>query len=421
MRRSSLLWGAPVAALACVALAPPALADPVYVGAAARGGLSGETTQAMRAALEQAVARHGVKVLDTRAAAAGDVEGSLGKARAALDDAAAAYSENRLTECLSYADDALAEFERGPAFTDDRQAWALFRDIHAMRALAAVGLKRSAAADEAITALLVVDPRWSPNRSRTPKDLMRRIDDVADELRSLPPVALQVESKPNGATVVLDGKRQGKAPLVIEGLAPGVHYLTVTSGRGRFVQRVTLGDDDARVMAKVGSRKGAAAREVTQLLEEPLGAARLVEAVSDVDDDALVVVLLPAGRQVELIGARITDSEVAVVAGVRIDDNENERERASYELIEGLLERSGDGWLDRAAGDDPRTLRPRLFGGTGTTEVEEDVAISPAVLASAIIGGAVVVVAAGVAVGAVVMREVQKNEGFTFAVDTSRL
>ena len=48
-------------------------------------------------------------------------------------------------------------------------------------------------------------------------------------------------------------------------------------------------------------------------------------------------------------------------------------------------------------------------------------AISPAVLASAIIGGAVIVVVAGVAVGAVVMREVQKNEGFTFAVDTSQL
>lgn len=404
-----------------VALAGPAVADPVYVGAAARGGLSGETTQVLRAALEQAVARHGVKVLDTRAAAATDVEGSLAKARAALDDAAAAYSENRLTECLSYGDDALAEFERGPAFTEERQAWSLFRDIHALRALAAVGLKRSAAADEAITALLVVDPRWSPNRSRTPKELMRHIDDVGDELRSLPPVSLQVESKPNGATVILDGKRQGKAPLVIEGLAPGVHYLAVTSARGRFVQKVTLGDDDARVVAKVGSRKGAAAREVTQLLEEPLGAAKLVDAVSDVGDDALVVVLLPAGRQVELIGARITEGEVAVVAGVRISDSENDRERASYELIEGLLEKGSDAWLDQAAGDDPRTLRPRLFGGTGTTEVEESVEISPAVLASAIIGGAVVAVVAGVAVTAVVMREVQKNEGFTFAVDTSRL
>lgn len=417
MRRARLS----LCALTVLALAAPALAGPVYLGAAARGGLSGEATQAMRAALEQAVARHGVKVLDTRSAASSDAEGSLQKARAALDDAAAAYSENRLTECLSYADDALAEFERGPAFTDERQAWSLFRDIHAMRALAAVGLKRSAAADDAIAALLAVDPRWSPNRARTPKELMRHIDDVGDEMRSLPPVQLQVESKPNGGTVLLDGKRQGKAPLVIEGLVPGVHYLTVTSGRGRFVQKVTLGDEDARVLAKVGSRKGAAAREVTQLLEEPLGANKLVDAVSDVDDDALVVVLLPAGRQVEMIGARITEGEVAVVVGVRIDDNENDRERASYELIEGLLERSGDSWLDQAAGDDPRTLRPRLFGGIGTTEVEEEVAISPAVLASAIIGGAVIVVVAGVAVGAVVMREVQKNEGFTFAVDTSQL
>lgn len=409
-------------ALAAATAARPAVAAPVYVGAAARGGLSGETTQAFRAALEQAVARQGVKLLDTRAAAGDDAEGSLTKARAALDDAAAAYSENRLAECLAYADDALAEFERGPAFTDERHAWTLFRDIHAMRALAAIGLKRAPAADAAIAALLAVEPGWSPSRSRTPKELMRHIDDVADELRSLPPVALQVESKPNGATVTLDGKRHGKAPLVIEGLTPGVHYLTVASARGRFVQRVELGDEDGRVLAKLGgSKKGAAAREVTQLLEQPLGAAKLVEAVSDVDDDALVVVLLPAGKQVEAIGARITASEVAVVAGVRVADNENDRERATYELIEGLLEKSGDSWLDQAAGDDPRTLRPKLFGGTGSTEEEEQLEISPAVMASAIIGGAVVVVAVGVATVAVVLREVQKNDNFTFAVDASRL
>ncbi|MBI1949550.1 MAG: PEGA domain-containing protein [Deltaproteobacteria bacterium] len=414
MRRSLLL------ALA-LATAAAAQAAPVYVGAASRGGLAGETTQAFRGALEAAVARHGVKVLDTRGTAGDDAEGSLAKARAALDDAAAAYSENRLTECLADADDALAEFERGPAFSAERSAWALFRDIHAMRALAAVGLKRAAAADAAIAALLAVEPGWAPSRSRTPKELMRHIDDVGDELRSLPPVALQVESKPNGATVMLDGKRQGKAPLVIEGLTPGVHYLTVTSARGRFVQRVELGDEDARVVAKVGSKKGAAAREVTQLLEQPLGAARLVEAVSDVDDDALVVVLLPAGKQVEVIGARIIAGEVAVVAGVRVPDNENDRDRATYELIEGLLEKSGDAWLDQASADDPHTLRPKLFGGTGTTEEEEQLEISPAVLASAIIGGAVVVVVVGVATVAVVLREVQKDENFTFGVDASRL
>lgn len=411
---------APLAA--ALALALPTQAAPVYVGAAARGGLPPETAQATRAALEQAVARHGVKVLDTRAAAEDDTAGSLAKVRAALDDAAAAYSENNLADCLAYADDALAAFERGPAFTEDSKAWAVFRDVHAMRALAAVELKRTAAADAAIAALLAVQPSWSPNRARAPKALMRRVDEVIDEQRSLPPLALQVESKPNGATVVLDGKRHGKTPLVIEGLAPGVHYLLVTSGRGRFVKKVELADEDALVTAKLGGgRKGAAARDVTLLLEQPLGANKLVEAVSDVDDDALVVVLLPAGKKVEAIGARITRGEVAVVVGARMDDTESDRERATYELIEGLLEREKDAWLDESAGDSPASLRPKLFGGTGTTEEAEQLEISPAVLASAIIGGVVVAVGVGAAITMVVTREVQKNENFTFAVDTSRL
>lgn len=414
-----LSWLTLAAALAC---ALPAGAAPVYVGAAARGGLDPEVAQAFRAALEQAVARHGVKVLDTRGAASEGETGSIAKARAALDDAAAAWSENRLQECLAYADDALAEFERGPAFTDDAKAWGLFRDIHSMRALAAVELKRTAAADEAIAALLAAQPSWSPNRARVPKPLLKRIDDVADEMRSLPPVALQVESKPNGAVVTVDGKRYGKTPMVVEGLTPGVHYLQVTHARGRFVQRIELGDDDAQVTAKLGSgRKGAAAREVTRLLEAPLGAGKLVEAVSEVDDDALLVVLLPAGKQVEVIGARITEGEVAVVAGVRSPNNENDRERATYEMIEGLLERQRDAWLDEQAGDDPKTLRPKLFGGTGTTVEEEAVELSPAVLASAIIGGAVVALGVGAAVVFVVSREVQKNDNFTFAVDTSGL
>lgn len=412
-------WVLLAAALVCAA---SARAAPVYLGAAARGGLDPETARAFKDALEQAVARHGVKVLDTRSAASDNAEEALAKARAALDDAAAAYSENRLAECLAYADDALAQFERGPAFLEDAKAWSLLRDIHSMRALAAVDLKRTAAADAAIAALLTVQPQWSPHRSRTPKALMRRVDEVTDEMRSLPPVALQVESKPNGATVVLDGKRHGKTPLLIEGLTPGVHYLTVTHPRGRFVQRVELGDQDAQVTAKLGSgRKGAAAREVTQLLERPLGAGKLVEAVAEVDDDALLVVLLPAGKQVEAVGARIIAGEVAVVAGVRAADNDNDRERATYELIEGLLERERDAWLDDRAGDDAKTLRPKLFGGTGTTEEDEALEVSPAVLASAIIGGAVVVVGLGAAVAFVVTREVQKNENFTFAVDTSGL
>ena len=51
---------------------------------------------------------------------------------------------------------------------------------------------------------------------------------------------LQVISSPPGATVVIDGKRRGAAPLTINSLAPGTHRVQVVDGASSTEQTVTV-------------------------------------------------------------------------------------------------------------------------------------------------------------------------------------
>lgn len=399
--------------------------EPVFLGAAARGSLDPAAARLFRASLERALARHGVPILDTAGGTDEDARPALAEAAAHLDEAMAAYGDGDAVAVLEATDAALRSFERGPAFTEDDAAWDLYRDALSLRALVLLEQKRGREADDALRALLVVMPRYAPRRDRAPPELVRHVEDVKDELRSLPPTMLEVLSRPAGATVIVDGRRRGRAPLLVEDLVPGAHFVAVEGQSGRHAERVVIGDEGARVTAKLGSRRGTAAREVVTALSAPITAPAFVEAVGAVDDDALVAVILQAGRKIEVIGARVTSGEVHVVCGVRAENNDNDRERATFVLVEGLLERKADAWLDEAArdGDDPATLRPRLFSGLGSTVADDEEAapISPAAIAVGVIGGIVAVAALGTGIGVVVSRELKKDEGFTWSVDASGL
>lgn len=412
-------------ALAAPHVAPDALAEPVYLGAASRGSVDPEVARAFRGSLERSLARHGVPVLDSSGGTEDDAGRSLADARRKLDEATAAWSDGHAALVLEAVARGLEAFERGAAFTSAPEAWQVYRDLLSLRALVLLEEDKPREADDALRALLVVLPRYAPRRDRAPPALVRHVDDVKDELRSLPPAVLEVHSKPAGGIVVVDGKKRGRAPLIIEDVVPGHHYVAVEGPSGRYARRIQVGEDGARVTARLGGRKAAAARKVVEALGAPMSAPAFVEAVSDVDDDALVAVLLPAGKKVEILGARVRDGEVRVVCGVRAANNENDREKASYLLVEGLVERRADAWLDDAAeeGADPAELRPRFFSGTGTSVIDEDepAPVSPAAVAVGVLGGIAAAAAIGTGVALYVSRELKKDEGFTWSVDTSGL
>ena len=412
-------------AVALPLAAGPAHADPVYFGAATRGGVPADVVTRFRASLLEAFNKKRVKVLDATSGADDTAARQQAEAKAALDEATASYNEEAWADALTSTEHALTAFELGPAFVDDDAAWALYRDILSLRALTYLKLKKKRDADAALRQLLIVLPRYAPSRERAPPELSRHVDDVKDELRSLPPAAIEIHSKPGGAKVIVDGKRRGRAPVVVDDLAPGVHYVVVEGTAGRYSERVQLGDGGARVEAKLGSKKGAAAHDVVGALSKPTTAKAFVQMITDVDDDVIVAVILPAGKKFEVVGARVVDGEVKTVCGVRSGNTDNDRDRATFVLAEGLLEKSKDTWLDQAKGDDVNTLRPELFSGLGVppTDVpdEEPPAASPAAIAAGIVGVAVALAVVGTTVGIFVARELKKNDGFTFNVDTTGL
>lgn len=399
-----------------------ARAAPVYLGSAAREGVSAADREAFDALLVRALQKQGIPVLDTSSAAKDTAARARQTAREALEDASAAYADEDWRAVLDLTAKAFKAYENGPAYSDAAKDADLVRDILALRALAALSTKKRDIAHDSMRKLLVLQPKYAPNKKKAPRALLRLVDDVRDELRATPAATLEVKSRPPGARVVVDGKRRGKAPVVIEDLSPGTHYVALDSSDGQHTERVELAEEGARVLAKVGGKKRANAREVLALVEKPVGAAELVSAAGDAGDDVVVAVLLPAGKNVDLVAGRIKDGEVRCVLGITAGPLENERETAAFLLAEGIREQKKDRWLEEGSTRDPGELRQQLFSGKGSTVVEEEgEGVSPALIAVGVIGGVAAVTLLGVGVAVFAVRESRKDQGFTWSADASRL
>src|SRR5687768_598863 len=107
-----------VCAIACAAAAP-AWGEPVYFGAAARGGVDAKTAQRTRAALESAVSRQGVKVLDATAGADDSAHVAMTAAKEALEEATKAFTDEDWAAALTNSLIALQKFEAELAYTED--------------------------------------------------------------------------------------------------------------------------------------------------------------------------------------------------------------------------------------------------------------------------------------------------------------
>ncbi len=417
-----------VVVVATVLCAPRAFAGPVYLGSTAREGVSAEDRAAIDAALVRAFDKNGIPVLDATSAVDDTAAKALEDATTALSDARTAADANRWAAALTKTAEGFAAWERGPAFADDDKSKALGRDLLSLRALAAIEAKKKRPADEAARALIVLQPKYEPNKKKAPKPLLKLFAAVKASVKFTATIA--VKSKNPGADVIVDGKQKGVTPMVVEGLATGVHYVAVKSPDGsRFTERVMVTKAGASVMATVGGKKQTAAKEVLALVEQPVGAQKLVEACTGVADDVVVAVLLPAGKNVEVISGRVVKGEVRSVNGVKIVPLENDRERATFALAEAISQGTQDKWLDTEKDRDTGELRPKLFSGVGsvttdpsaTAADDEGGGISPAVIAVAAIGAGVAVVALGGAAGFFGYREVRKDSGFTWSVDASKL
>lgn len=379
-----------------------------------------------RASLERAFERHGVIVAETGSAHELTTEETLAELRTSLEEARTSWRRGDAKAVLEETRAALAAFHRGPAFTDDAAAWAFYRDALTLRALALVDEGNKAEAASALRTLVVAVPLHVPTKDRETAALAPLFEKVREEVRMAARVPLEVRSVPAGASVLVDGKERGLTPLLVEDVVAGTHHVAVRGPAGLYTERVEVGEDGARVLARLGGRNLAAVRAALDALKSPVTAEDFTGSLGRASDDALVAVLLPAGKRVEIVAARVRAGVLGTVAGTRVPDSDNERERATYLLVEALLAGGRDAWVDAARDDDPGLLRPRLLSGMGTIDdtgpdPDREQAISPATVAVGVLAGVALVGSVAIGLGVAAWREARKDTGFTFTVSTGDL
>lgn len=412
-----------------LALAPEqpaktAVARPVFAGAAVRGTVEPDAVDAIRLELARLFTERGTKVVVPVA----DVVTEQKKVRAIaevderLDAAAKAFKSNDYGEARGFAIEALQIFESNLAYTDDDAGWARYRELLLLVADAQLNARDSAACDETLGQLLVIEPDYQPKKGQITAGLLARLDLVKDNQRSTPRTTLEVKSRPPGAKVLVDGRRAGRAPVAVEVL-PGIHYVLLDDNGKIHTERIVVGADGGRVTARLGVSEAPAAQALLRQLKDPTTKRDFTELSNDVADVTLSALIVPWGKSQQVLIARVRDGELDAVVGTRLPLKAGPRERALFQLVDAAMTRAADGWTGDVA-DDPATLRAAFLQGAGDKNavVADDAGeVNVPLIVGGIVGG--VAVAAGVAIGAVVFvgAELRKDEGFIYAVDTSGL
>ncbi len=411
-----------VASLAVCVVAVTGSDPAVFAGVAVRGAVSDDDVVQVTEQLRSMFQARGARVV-----APIENKGTRERERRVLKDlddrlddaarAAAATDWNGARELLQ---DALALFEEHLAFTDDDAAWARYRELLVLQSTALLHVNDKVGADQELLQLLAVEPDWRPKKGVTPAAVAARFDAVRDEARATPPASLEVKSRPAGAKVLVDGRRAGRAPVAIE-LPPGVHYVIVEDHGRVHHQRVVVGDGGARVSARLGSPElEASVRLLAQLRQPATKKAELLDLASDVADVALVAVVLPWGRSVQVVCARVTDGELDAVVAAPLPRNPGAREKVVFQLVEAALTQKADGWI--AAADAAQALRPLLLSGMGDTSINDAPEPAPTgLIIGGVVGGLVVVAAVGLGAALVFLNESNKDKGFTYGIDASAL
>lgn len=402
--------------------APPAR-EPVFAGVASRGDVPEADLVQVTEQLRQVFGARGARVVTLV-----EQKATVERERKVLKDL-----DERLDDAVRAADDAendddwqatsaiLAEalllFEENLAFTEDDAAWARYREMQVLTASARLEVKDRPGADRALRQLLAVEPDWKPAKG-TDAELVKRFEAVRQEPRTKTMVSLEVKSRPTGSKVLVDGRRAGRAPVAVD-VPAGVHYVIVEEGGRVFRQRVVVTEDGGRVSARLGSPELEAAQRLTNQLRKPeTKKADLLELAADVADVAVVAVVVPWGKSVQVVCARVTDGELDAVVAARLPRGEGAREKAVFALAEAALLQKADGWV--GVTESPTTLRPLLLSGNGDRTVEDEPEpVSVPLVVGSIIGGVAVAAAVGLGVAAVVVNEANKDKGFTYALDVN--
>ncbi|MCP4504212.1 MAG: PEGA domain-containing protein [Deltaproteobacteria bacterium] len=123
----------------------------------------------------------------------------------------------------------MLRFEDEAAEIADEKGWAIYAELHVVRAMSLLRLGDQARADRTLRQLAVVRPGYVPDPGFVPPKVATRYALLRQEVLQ-EKSDVKVTSAPAGAAVVVDGIARGQTPLLLKNLPFGVHHIQVKSG-----------------------------------------------------------------------------------------------------------------------------------------------------------------------------------------------
>jgi hypothetical protein len=299
-----------------------------------------------------------------------------------------------------------------------------------VRVLALQRLEKADAADRALSALAAQRPDFVPDPGLTPPKAIERHRELLNKLQSGKHGAIVVESKPAGATVLLDGRNVGVTPLKIENALAGPHYVAVVQGSERVDAYVVLKNGTKNVSATFKAQdleradvfRAAAQKGADERTLSPLAAA--------VGDVVLVAVVEARAGTVTVLVGRFENGALRGVTVLETGDDLKTLDDDAALMADAALwtegERAADGELAPSARarflgvTDRNDVKKAQVAGTDDESEGSSVGLIAGVGVAAVVG--VIVVVGAVTAGVVVYLLRPPNPGGTdVIVDASRL
>lgn len=382
-------------------------ADAVFAGVAFRAPALEAQAERIAIALGQALERAGFTDLGPQPPQPDDVHGDDG-IRVAVERGRAHYLDGEFTGALEQADAAIERFESELAFQVG-PVWSQLAEALVVRSLALGRLDRGDEANEALTRLATLMPEAPLDPELAPPNVVARHQALRAELNRAQRVQLEVVSEPPGATVVVDGRTVGRAPLVVGDLLPGTHYVAMVLEGERVGRRVTVSSGTLRVQERVGDVRTPAARALRTLLAAAVAQDALTQAAASVADDAVCAALLPTADGTAVVAVRTREGNVAVTGALLAPDADI---RATMRLVVAALVDGRAGWVGDAAPGSGATPAELLFRDSESSDGWLWVLLG--------VGGSALAVAAAAAAAAAALTSSAPSP-LEIVVDASRL
>ena len=252
-------------------------------------------------------------------------ERAFGVALEMLGKGKTAYEELDLDAAIDDLNNALAKFERHAAYVGDTKpvltSLMLLGATHILRGEERAGEKR-------LSHALAIDPTIEPDPrvfNPTMRDVFQR---VYEHLRERPPGTLSVSSNPSYARVYVDGRFVGVAPVALDGLAEGRHFVRLVKDGYR---------PWGRLIDVVGGRRRsetATLKPATHFDDFDTLVDGALVAMGKEDPKADPAQRAPVSEAVDQLGVLLNADSVFLV-GVRLEDDRVKLVASHYDLNAG--------------------------------------------------------------------------------------